>query len=133
MRYLLSVLAVFLLLSAPLMAEEEKEGKEAGLPRIEMEPFILSLLKRGTVEGKVTVHLTLVISDSKHMEEVRARLPQIRADFMSALTFLSRQRFTVSRPIEPDIVQAYLMPFSDRRLGKGKVSVFVKQAMIEPS
>ncbi|MFC4346412.1 hypothetical protein ACFO5Q_00960 [Kordiimonas lipolytica] len=121
----------------PLQAvqEEEQEAEELqefGKPKIEMKPFNMALLERGRVRGKVTIYLVLVIEQSGGHEFVRTRLPQLRSDFNSALTVLARQRFSVSRPINPDIVKAYLTPYADRRLGAGVVSIYVKQALIEP-
>jgi len=119
----------------PLQAsmEESEKVQEVGKPKIEMQPFNLALLERGRVRGKVTIHLVLVIEEPGGHEFVRTRLPQLRADFNSGLTILARQRFSVSRPIEPDIVKAYLTPYADQRLGKGFVSIYVKQALVEPS
>ena len=77
--------------------------------------------------------LTLVVQDQRDSEMVRLRMPQIRADFLSALTTLARQRFKINKPIDPDIVRAYLSPFLDYRLGDDKVDVFVKQALIDPA
>ncbi|WP_139167398.1 MULTISPECIES: hypothetical protein [Kordiimonas] len=112
---------------------EGEEIQDVGKPRIEMKPFNMALLERGRVRGQVTMHLVLVIEQKGGHEFVRTRLPQLRADFNSALTVLARQRFSVSRPIDPDIVKAYLTPYADQRLGSGVVSVYVKQALIEPS
>lgn len=113
--------------------QEEEGSAEVGKPRIEMKPFNLALLDRGRVTGKATLHLVLVIEKSGAHEFVRTRLPQVRADFNSALTVLARQRFSVSKPIDPDVVRAYLSPYADYRLGAGVVSVYVHQALIDPS
>ncbi|NVJ68787.1 MAG: hypothetical protein HWE08_00450 [Alphaproteobacteria bacterium] len=133
---------VFLLLfltsafTQPALAqEEEHEGEQLdyGKPKIDMAPFNLALLERGRVRGKVTMYLVLVIEKKGEIEFVRARMPQLRADFNTALSVLARQRFSVSRPVNPDVVKAYLTPFADRRLGAGMVSIYVKQALVAPS
>ncbi len=105
------------------------EGKLA----IEMDPFNLSMFERGRLIGKAAITLTLVVEDQKNSEMIRERMPQIRSDFLGALTILSRQRFDVNKPINPDIVRAYLTPFLSHRIGEGKVGIFVKHALITPT
>lgn len=114
-------------------AQEDETAPEVGKPKIDMQPFNLALLERGRVRGKVTMHLVLVIEQDGAHEFVRTRLPQLRADFNSGLSVLARQRFSVSRPINPDVVKDFLTPFADHRLGIGVVSIYIKQALIEPS
>ncbi len=132
--FLLYILMAFTFLapfSCLYAAEEEKA--EYGKPKIDMAPFNFSLIKRGRVEGKVTIQLTLVIEENGSHEDIRLRLPQIRSDFNTALTVLARQRFSVTQPINPDIVKAYLTPYAIRRLGQKAVSIYVEQALIEPA
>lgn len=132
--FLLCILLAFAFLSpfGSLYAAEEEKA-EYGKPKIDMAPFNFSLIKRGRVEGKVTIQLTLVIEENGSHEDIRLRLPQIRSDFNTALTVLARQRFTVTKPINPDIVKAYLTPYAIRRLGQKVVSIYVEQALIEPA
>ena len=106
-----------------------EEGKLA----IVMDSFDFSMFTRGRVVGKVSITLTLVVIEQQDSEIIRLRLPQIRSDFLSALTILSRQRFNVNKPIDPDIVTAYLTPFLSHRIGPGKANIFVKHALITPS
>ncbi|WP_417449504.1 hypothetical protein [Kordiimonas sp.] len=111
----------------------EKVEKIVGKPQLDMVPFNLSVIKRGVVEGQVALHFVLVMDNTSDFEFVRTRLPQVRSDFNAALTVLSRQHFNVNRPIDPDIVKAYLTPYLDHRLGGGKAEIFVKQALIHPN
>lgn len=106
-----------------------EEGKLA----IEMDAFDFSMFNRGRMVGKASLTLTLVVIEQSDSEVIRLRLPQIRSDFLSALTILSRQRFKVNKPIDPDIVTAYLTPFLSNRIGAGKVNIFVKHALITPT
>jgi len=106
-----------------------EEGKLA----IEMSPFDFPMFTRGRMVGKVSLTLTLVVIEQRDSEDIRLRLPQIRSDFLSALSILSRQRFNVNRPINPDIVTAYLTPFLDHRIGAGKANIYVKHALITPT
>lgn len=113
--------------------EAETEASEVGKPKIDMQPFHFALIKQGRIQGKVNLHLVLVVEKTEELEKVRTRLPQLRSDFNSALTVLSRQRFSVRRPINPDIVKAYLTPYAERRLGPGVISIYVNQALVEPA
>jgi len=118
--------------SIPLQARQgvmPEEGKLA----IVMDAFDFSMFTRGRVVGKVSITLTLVVIEQRDSEIIRLRLPQIRSDFLSALTILSRQRFNVNKPIDPDIVTAYLTPFLSHRIGPGKANIFVKHALITPA
>jgi len=141
MRFILPILS---LLAAPVLGcalpgtadaaqeEEEKQNEFVGKPTLDMKPFNFSVIKRGIVEGKATLQLALMTENTTDFEFVRSRLPQIRSDFNTALSVLSQQHFNVNRPIDPDVVKAYLTPYLDHRLGKGKAEVFVKQALIHP-
>lgn len=132
--FLFCTLFIAALLTAPTPSGAvQEEPAEFGKPKIAMAPFNFSLIKQGRVHGKVTIHLTLVIEENGSHEEVRRRLPQVRSDFNSALTVLARQRFSVTKPINPDIVKAYLTPYAVKRLGDDVVSIYVHQALIEPA
>ena len=76
--------------------------------------------------------LTLVVNAPKDMNYVRTHLPQLRSDFLTALTVLAKQRFDPNRPVDPDIIPVYLTPYADYRLGAGKVAIYVKEAMVTP-
>lgn len=116
-------------------AVEARQGvmPEEGKLAIEMDAFDFSMFNRGRMVGKVSLTLTLVVIEQSDSEVIRLRLPQIRSDFLSALTILSRQRFNVNKPIDPDIVTAYLTPFLSNRIGAGKANIFVKHALITPT
>lgn len=122
-------------LSWPVFAQDEETEGEVpteGKHRIAFEPFNISLLKRGRVVGQVDLRLVLVLHNGNEYEEINNLVPQIKSDFTVALTDLARKVFDVNRPIDPDLVSAYLTPFVDRRLGRGRVDVFVQHALIEP-
>ena len=133
-RALLIAGFVISVLSGPLAAEA-RQGvmPEEGKLAIEMDVFDFSMFDRGRMVGKVSLTLTLVVIEQSDSEVIRLRLPQIRSDFLSALTILSRQRFNVNKPINPDIVTAYLTPFLSNRIGAGKANIFVKHALITPT
>ncbi len=128
----LVLLLVSVLVGPPLFAQDGAMPQEGKLA-IDMEPFTFPMFERGRLVAKVSMTLTLVVRESGYAEAVRLRLPQIRSDFLGALTTLSRQRFNVNKPIDPDIVRVYLSQYLNYRLGEGKADVYVKQALINPA
>lgn len=134
-HYIYAASIVFLVGLLPVFtaAAQENSMPEEGKLSIDMEPFSFSMFDRGRLVGKVSLTLTLVVQEQSDSEMIRLRQPQIRSDFLGALTILSRQRFKVDKPINPDIVRAYLTPFLNHRIGEGKADVFVKYALISPA
>lgn len=132
-----SVVAAFGFLMQPVsaarLADEHGALPEEGKLAIDLQPFEFSMIQRGRLRGRVSLTLTLVVDQQRDSEMIRERLPQIRADFLSALTTLSRQRFDINQPIDPDIVRAFLTPYLEYRLGAKKAQVYVKHAMITPN
>ena len=130
-----ALFAIFIMcgfLCSGLRAEEPATLPAEGKLAIEMAPYDFSLIQRGRLRGKVSLTLTLVVEKQRDSEMIRQRLPQIRSDFLNGLTTLSRQRFNVNRPIDPDVVTAFLMPYLNHRVGEGKARVYVKHAQIKP-
>lgn len=125
--------AYFLLMPMNTAHAIEGETPDEGKLTINMAPFNFQLLERGRQKGKVVIDLTLVVQEQKDSELIRQRLPQIRSDFLGALTSLSHHRFKVNRSIDPDLVTAYLTPFLVNRVGEGKAMVFVQYALITPT
>ncbi len=113
-------------------ASEPTELPEEGKHKITFDPFHLSLMKRGKLQGSVDLQIVLQVHDNKEFDDMNALKPILRADIVSALSTLARQRWTVTQPIDPDIVSAYLTPFISHRVGAKKLDVFVLQALITP-
>lgn len=117
-------------------AEQEaatgEELLDEGKHKITFTPFHLSLLKGSRVRASVDIQLVLQLHDNKDYESLNALKPQLRADIAAALSTLARQRWRVTRPIDPDIVSAYLTPFIEHRVGAGKLNVYVLHALIIP-
>ncbi|UTW59275.1 hypothetical protein KFE96_02905 [Kordiimonas sp. SCSIO 12603] len=130
-------IVLFLLLAAEfspaLSVVTMQDAPEEGKHKVELMPFTFTMQKRGRLIGKVTVQVVLEVQDASKIEYVKQRVPQIRADFNLVLSELSRVRFDINRPIDPDLVQQYLTPYADYRMGKDVVKVYLKQALIEPN
>lgn len=131
------IILMCLSLVSPVIAQDAEEGEGGEVPsegkhKISFAPFYLSLMKRGRVLGQVDLRLVLVLHEGNDYEEIANLVPQIRSDFNIALTDMARRVFDVNRPIDPDLVSAYLTPFVDRRIGRDRVDVYVQHALIEP-
>lgn len=131
--FLLILLAAMVTSMSTAYAQDAEEMPEEGKLAIDMDPFDFPMFNRGRMVARVSMALTLVVQEQRDSELIRLHMPQIRSDFLGALTTLSRQRFNVNKPIDPEIVRAYLTPFLDYRLGEHKAEVYVKQALIKPS
>ncbi|MBL4838309.1 MAG: hypothetical protein JKY34_12110 [Kordiimonadaceae bacterium] len=131
-RSVLVCVLMLLVIPSGAFAEEGSEALNEGKHKINFNPFHLSLFKRGRVVGQAELRIVLQLEDGDDYEEFNNIKTQIRADFTSALTELARIRFDVNRPINPDVVKAYLTPFADYRLGEGRVQIYVMHATIEP-
>ncbi|GHF14178.1 hypothetical protein GCM10017044_05340 [Kordiimonas sediminis] len=110
--------------------DEDTEAAEQAVSVFEMQPITFNMKQRSGGRGVVTINLALEILNDTPLEEVTYREPQLKADFGAALVALSRQAFSVDRPIDPNLVTAYLTPFADRRLGKGAVKIYVVKSQI---
>ncbi|MCK0069963.1 hypothetical protein [Kordiimonas laminariae] len=119
--------------SPALFALTVQDAPEEGKHKVELMPFTFTMQKKGRLIGKVTVQAVLEVQDASKIEYVKQRVPQIRADFNLVLSELSRVRFDINRPIDPDLVQRSLTPYADYRVGKDVVKVYLKQALIEPN
>ncbi|WP_374763030.1 hypothetical protein [Yunchengibacter salinarum] len=127
---IVALMALMMVLLSPAPAVFAQD--EPAVDVVELDPFNFSILRRGRVNGIVTLILRLEVTGDMATAEVEKRKPQIRSDFMTGLATLARQRFHLDRPIDPELVRRYLQPVADRRLGEGAVAVLVKSARVEP-
>lgn len=114
--------------------QDEQSGvpMDEGKLKITFSPFHISVFSRGQVRGSADVQIVLQLIDNSEYEELNSLKPQLRADITAALSTLSRKRWHINRPIDPDIVSLYLKPFVDHRIGAGRVEVYVLRALINP-
>jgi flagellar basal body-associated protein FliL len=115
--------------------EEEASGEilDEGKHKITFSPFNITVMKRGKVQGLADIQLVLQLVDNREYEELNALKPQLRSDITTALSTLARQRWSLTRPIDPDIISQYLTPFISYRVGEGRLEVYVTQALINPA
>jgi len=113
-------------------AATEDELLDEGKHKITFRPFHLSVMRKGRVRGTVDIQLVLQLNENRDYESLNALKPQLRADITAALSTLAQRRWRVSKPIDPDIVSAYLTPFIEQRVGPGRLNVYVLQALINP-
>lgn len=141
-RSLVVVLAFFLCglaMDGPARSQEDEEEADKpsdeevlGAQRIIMAPMNISLFESNRLTARVNIELILEVQDLADVEDIRDRVPQLRSDFLTALNLLARERFSIDRPIDPELIKLYVLAYADRRLGKGKIDVFVQEAYIQP-
>jgi len=121
---------------AAVYAQDEPEEEallQEGRLSIKFAPFRIAVLRKGRITGTADLQITLQLRDNDEYNELKAKLPQLRSDMVSALSSLSRRRWSVTRPIDPDIVSRYLKPYVDRRVGAGRLDIYVLKALIDPA
>ena len=102
-----------------------------GARRIIFSPMNVSVFARNRLVARANIELVMEVKDLADVDDIRLRKPQLRADFIAALNQLARQRFRVNEPIDPNLVKMFVMAYADRRLGPGKVEIYVLQAYVE--
>ena len=142
----LSFLLVFIALSIALSisfsvavaqdAEGGEDGKEDNKDviyenRIEMEPFNISLFEGSRIAGRFNVRIVVEVAEGVDSVSAKQKVPQMRADFVIALSQLARVGFRVDRPIDPNLISDYLKRFAEERIGKGQVEIYVLEAYVE--
>lgn len=100
---------------------------------IPMDPLIFSFVQQAQVLGRIEISLVLSLSPATGSAAVQRRLPQIRSDFLSALSSLASARFRIDQPIDPDLVATYLRPLLRQRLSDPQADIYVQQATINPT
>lgn len=126
-----ALLALGGLYTHPAAAKEG--GEETANATIELDPLLFAFITNGRVGGQVQIELVIEVLHSEAFSDVQARIRQVRADFLTALTTLSRDRFRADQPINPDVIVEFLQPIADARLGSDQVAIYVKNALINPT
>ncbi len=120
--------------------QDAKDGNQDKMPldiesigarRIIFAPMNVSVFDRGRLAARANIELVLEVKDLADVANIRQRKPQLRADFLAAVNQLARQHFRMDQPIDPNLVKKFAMAYVDRRLGPGKVEIYVLQAYIE--
>lgn len=93
-----------------------------------------SVIKKGRVRGTVSIVPVLVIKNptDDELHELRELLPLIRSDLMSIANLLSQKRFRINKPIDPDLVARHFQNRLDKRIGAGRIKVYIQDAIIRP-
>jgi len=126
-------LLMLLVVSAwPLYGARAQDDAEVALPSVEVKAIHFNLIRQNRIEAAISVDLVLLLNDPADVEDIYARLPQIRADFLQGLLALAKVRFRIDQPIDIDLIRRYLQPIAARRLGKKRVQIFVENAVITP-
>lgn len=122
-------------------SQEAEEGEESEEEANRDENTILpitalnfSVIKKGRVRGTVSIVPVLVIKNptDDELHELRGLLPLIRSDLMSVANLLAQKRFRINKPIDPDLVARHFQKRLDKRIGAGRIKVYIQDAIIRP-
>ncbi len=113
-----------------VISEETSEETPANA-RIEMKPFSFPVTVRGRQKGSMMLVVVLKLQEGAELEEINTRLPQLRGDILIAGNQLAARRFRPNTPVDPDVVAYYFQNAVDRRLGSGKIRVFINQSVYQ--
>lgn len=93
-----------------------------------------SIIKKGRVRGTVSIVPILIITHptDNEINELNRLIPLIRSDLMAVANLLSKRRFRINRPIDPDLVATHFQNRLDKRIGKGRIKVYIQDAVIRP-
>ena len=119
-------------------SEETEESQEEDTlnynTTLEIKTLNFSIIKKGRVRGTVSIVPTLVITHptDDEINELDRLIPLIRSDLMAVANLLSKRRFRINRPIDPDLVAFHFQNRVDKRLGKGRIKIYIQDAVIRP-
>jgi len=93
-----------------------------------------SIIKKGRVRGTVSIVPILIITDPSEEEvsELKALTPLIQSDLMMVASLLAKKRFRINKPIDPNLVAKYFQSRLDKRIGVGRIKVYIQDAVIRP-
>ena len=93
-----------------------------------------SIIKKGRVRGTVSIVPILIITHptDNEINELSSLIPLIRSDLMAVANLLSKRRFRINRPIDPDLVATHFQNRLDKRLGKDRIKIYIQDAVIRP-
>lgn len=114
--------------------ENEEEAKRDENTILPITALNFSVIKKGRVRGTVSIVPVLVIKNptDDELHELRALLPLIRSDLMSVANLLSKKRFRINKPIDPDLVARHFQNRIDKRIGGDRIKVYIQDAIIRP-
>lgn len=131
-RYAIFVTSLTVLMfSLPVSSYQQQEEELMFENRIEMKPMNLALFEGNRIAARLNVKLTLQVSEEHDPDDVKKRLPQLRADFLAALSHLAKVRFKVNEPVEVTLIKDYLTLFAEKRLGEGVIDIFVQEVYVD--
>ena len=123
---------------APSYAQDEDasvDDQEAvGNPRsakviYPIDPFTLSIFKRGKVEGLLLLVIKLELERTVSINQIDRKLPVLRNELNLAARRLGNERAQLERPLNPGVAAWYMQRAADKALGSGVVRVLVDEAI----
>lgn len=111
--------------------EEDIQEYNSSLP---IKTLNFSIIKKGRVRGTVSIVPILLVKHptDDEIDELTSLIPLIRSDLMAVANLLSKRRFRINRPIDPNMVASHFQNRVDKRLGKDRIKIYIQDAVIRP-
>ncbi len=119
-------------------SEETDESQEEEIldynTILEIKTLNFSIIKKGRVRGTVSIVPILIVTHptDNEINELNSLIPLIRSDLMAVANLLSKRRFRINRPIDPELVAFHFQNRVDKRIGKNRVKIYIQDAVIRP-
>lgn len=135
MRHLVSVviLCIFLLSVGPGVASAAEGSSSAEPIFIEFEPFSVSVIQNSRVAGFLSIAFDLAVEDEATIQQVERLRPRLRDAVVRILSRVASSRLDVSRPVDVDLVRAYVQKAIDGVIGPGKAQVLMEIVSLQPA
>lgn len=135
MRHLISVIALslFLISANSAYAADKKSDAHGGPIFIEFEPFSVSVIQRTRIAGFLSVAFSLAVEEEAVIQRVERLRPKLKDAIVRILSRVASSRLDVNRPVDVDLVRAYVQAAVDGVIGAGKARVLMSTVSLQPA
>lgn len=139
MRHLISAFTLCFFLSfgsAGFAAAEGEDGEtksDAGPIFMEFAPFSVSVIQRAQIAGYLSVAFDLAVEEEAVVQQVERLRPKVRDAVLLILTRVASSRLDVTRPVDVDLIRAYVQKAVNNVLGAGKAQVLMAIVSLQPA
>lgn len=135
MRYLMSIITagLFLITATSVLAEESRGGSGSEPLFIEFTPLSVSVIQRTRVAGFLSVAFNLVVESEEAAAHVERLRPRLRDAIVRILSRVANSRLDINRPVDVDLIRAYVQMAVDGVLGAEKARVLMQTVSLQPA
>ncbi|MCH8862091.1 MAG: hypothetical protein IID51_06235 [Proteobacteria bacterium] len=135
MRYLMSIITagLFLITANSVLAEESSGSSDSEPLFIEFTPLSVSVIQRTRVAGFLSVAFNLVVENEEAAAHVERLRPRLRDAIVRILSRVANSRLDINRPVDVDLIRAYVQMAVDGVLGAEKARVLMETVSLQPA